>query len=200
MQNKTSLINNRRGIASTLITALLWILIVLAVIHIAFALTYVKVYVVGSSMSGTLTGAPDIYSGGGDYVYAFRSSDPHRGDIVVVNTGEKVIIKRVIGLGGDTVELRDGVLYLNGEIKAEPYVDQKNNTPSENNFPLTTVPEGCMFCMGDNRDNSKDSRYDYGCMPTEWTVGVVADWSMSFKGIITSFNTFFDYAVPNAFR
>ena len=133
-------------------------LVIVAVLRMAFALIYFKVYVVGSSMSGTLIGAPSKDAEGGDYVYAFRDNKPRRGDIVVIETDHKTIIKRVIALGGDTVKIIDGVLYLNGEVKSEPYVLAENNTPSENNFDEITVPEGKMFCMGDNRNHSLDSR------------------------------------------
>ncbi|MDE6074896.1 MAG: signal peptidase I, partial [Clostridia bacterium] len=137
---------------------------------------------------------------GGDYVYAFRTSNPKRGDIVVIETDTKTIIKRVIALGGDTVELKEGVLYLNGEEVEESYVSEENNTPSENSYAQIVVPEGTMFCLGDNRDVSVDSRSEtYGCMPVSWTAGVVADWSMSFKGAITSFNCFIDFTLPEMF-
>ena len=97
-------------------------------------------------------------------------------------------------------ELREGVLYLNDKEVEEPYVSDINNTPSENNYPKTVVPDGTMFCLGDNRDVSVDSRYDtYGCMPTSWTVGVVADWSMAFKGSITAFNGFMEFTIPDMF-
>lgn len=186
---------------STLICVLIGLLIVFAVARIMLSLCYFKVYVVGSSMSSTLSGAPDKSKEGGEYVYAFKSDHPRRGDIVIVETDKKTLIKRVVALGGDTVELREGVLYLNGEVKEEPYVDAANNTPSMNNFAEIKVPAGCMFCLGDNRDVSVDSRSEeYGCMPLEWTAGIVADWSMSCKGAITAFNTFFDFTLPNAFR
>lgn len=185
--------------------AVLFLLLVLALLRIVFGFIYVKVYVVGNSMGGTLTGAPSEDEEGGDYVYAFRTSSPRHGDIVVINTGDKSkpIIKRVIALGGDTVELKEGVLYLNGFVFSEPYVRAENNTPTDpkNTFPATEVPDGYMFFMGDNRDVSVDSRSDkYGMMPVTSLMGVVADWSMTFKGAVTSFNTFFDFTIGNALR
>jgi len=185
---------------SFLACVLMGLLLVIAVARLAFSLCYIKVYVVGSSMSNTLSGAPARDSEGGEYVYAFKSDTPRRGDIVIVETEKKTLIKRVVALGGDTVELKEGVLYLNGKIKDEPYVSAENNTPSRNNFAQIKVPDGCMFCLGDNRDVSIDSRSEeYGCMPVEWTAGIVADWSMTCKGAITAFNTFFDFTLPNAF-
>ena len=188
----------------TLLSILLCVILVAAVLRVAFGIAYFKVYVVGPSMSSTLVGAPNKDSKGGDYVYAFRSSNPKRGDIVVIdtktNTKTHTIIKRVIALGGDTVELKEGVLYLNGEVVDEAYVLDENNTPSENSYAQIVVPEGKMFCLGDNRDVSLDSRSEtYGCMPVSWTAGVVADWSMSFKSAITAFNCFFDFTLPEMF-
>lgn len=198
MQNKYLNGRNRSlNIVSVIAGVLLWLLVIVAVLRMAFALIYFKVYVVGLSMSGTLIGAPSKDAEGGDYVYAFRDNKPRRGDIVVIETDHKTIIKRVIALGGDTVKIIDGVLYLNGEVKSEPYVLAENNTPSENNFDEITVPEGKMFCMGDNRNVSIDSRSEiYGCMPVNWTVGIVANWSMSLKTSVTAFNTFIDFTVP----
>ncbi|MDE7401213.1 MAG: signal peptidase I, partial [Clostridia bacterium] len=192
------------SVLDTLLSILLCVILVAAVLRVAFGIAYFKVYVVGPSMSSTLVGAPNKDSKGGDYVYAFRSSNPKRGDIVVIdtktNTKTHTIIKRVIALGGDTVELKEGVLYLNGEVVDEAYVLDENNTPSENSYAQIVVPEGKMFCLGDNRDVSLDSRSEtYGCMPVSWTAGVVADWSMSFKSAITAFNCFFDFTLPEMF-
>ncbi len=207
MQNKSFNVKNRSfSVLDTLLSILLCVILVAAVLRVAFGIAYFRVYVVGSSMSSTLVGAPNKNSKGGDYVYAFRSSNPKRGDIVVIDTHTKtnnetkMIIKRVIALGGDTVELKEGVLYLNGEVVDEAYVRDENNTPSENSYAQIVVPEGKMFCLGDNRDVSVDSRSEtYGCMPVSWTEGVVAEWSMSFKSAITSFNCFFDFTLPEMF-
>ena len=167
---------------------------------LVFNALYTRIYVVGSSMQHTLKGAPSISKAGGDYVYICEFIEPNYGDIVVIDVGNRNLIKRVIALGGDTVRLDNGVLYLNGELVEEPYISPENNTDMrKNTFPEITVEEGYVFCMGDNRDNSEDSRGQYGCMRVEDIVGVVTDWSMQGKAIITGWNTFFDFTLPELF-
>ncbi|MDE7084465.1 MAG: signal peptidase I [Clostridia bacterium] len=185
-----------RDVFDVVVCVILSLLALIALFRIAFGFTYVKVYVVGSSMDGTLTGASRKDRAGGDYVYIFRTSSPSRGDIVVIKTDDEPIIKRVIALGGDTVALKSGVLYVNGSVVDEPYVKEENNSASnpKNTFSEITVPKGEMFFLGDNRDVSVDSRSDkYGTLPVGNTMGVVADWSLSFKSLFTSVNTFFDF-------
>ncbi len=89
---------------------------------------------------------------------AYNNNDPVRGDIIIFKfpDDESILyIKRVIGLPGDTVEIHDGGVYLNGELMNEPYITVK----TEGNFGPYTVPEGHYFMLGDNRNNSADSRY-----------------------------------------
>lgn len=92
-------------------------------------------------------------------------SNPKFQDIIVFEYPEdpsKDFIKRVIGLPGDTVELRDGVLWRNGEQMTEPYLAHlppKSFGMHLSNFGPITVPEDKYFTMGDNRNNSHDSRY-----------------------------------------
>jgi len=91
--------------------------------------------------------------------------DPKRGDIVVFEFPEdpsKDFIKRIIGVPGDVIEIKNKVVYRNGEKVDEPYTrhsDPDNMLPRRDNFGPITVPEGKYFCMGDNREESYDSRF-----------------------------------------
>lgn len=75
---------------------------------------------------------------------------------LVPSNAESDLIKRVIGIGGDTVEGRDGKVYVNGTVLDEPYVFQ-GDSPSESNFTVV-VPADKLWMMGDHRDASQDSR------------------------------------------
>ena len=93
---------------------------------------------------------------------SYHVHDIHRGDIVVFkrppgvpDTGIKDLIKRVIGLPGDTVEAHGGSMYVNGKRLKEGYLDRGTVT---GDFPTKTVPKDDIFVMGDNRGNSEDSR------------------------------------------
>jgi len=111
--------------------------------------------------------------------------DIRRGDVVVFELPEdkvgadgiKDLIKRVIGLPGDVIETRDGVVYVNDRRLDEPYLPEGTLTgdPGNGNNPAIdrqTVPEGTVFVMGDNRANSHDSRYaDRGPIPIDSVVG-----------------------------
>jgi signal peptidase I len=184
-----------------------------------FACSFSRIYVVESSMYPTLVGASTEGQAGGDYVFIDRKATPTYSDIVVVNKGDKLIIKRVIALGGDTVKLDNGKLWVkySGDDVFTPipesYVSPENNLRSErNNYPLLTTPlgvsylderghlveENSMFLLGDNRDVSVDSR-DYGDFGMDKLVGVVTDWSMKYKTLNTAVQTFIVFTVPQFF-
>jgi signal peptidase I len=98
----------------------------------------------------------------GDRVVTSRLSylfdEPKRGDIVVFpypDDEEVDYIKRIIGLPGETIEGKNGYVYINGEPLDEPYVME----PLDEDFGPYSIPEECYFMMGDNRNNSQDSRY-----------------------------------------
>lgn len=84
-----------------------------------------------------------------------------RGDIVCFlypNDQTKFYVKRIIGLPNETVEIRNGETFVDGQALSEAYLDQSFNQ-SKSDISLKKVPDGNYFVMGDNRDNSSDSRY-----------------------------------------
>lgn len=115
---------------------------------------------------------PSFYEN--DYLFISKQSyklfgEPERGDVVVFHshltseTGqEKLLIKRVIGLPGETIDISEGKVYINGEELIEDYIKEGTTTGEVDSM---VIPEDSLFCMGDNRRVSIDSRDpDVGCV------------------------------------
>jgi signal peptidase I len=100
--------------------------------------------------------------------FIYRFTDPERRDIVVFDSvdedDDQTLIKRVVGVAGDEIQVQGGVLYVNGEAQDEPYLNDADL--SRGFYGPTVVPEGHIFVMGDNRGNSADSRV-FGPLPLE---------------------------------
>lgn len=134
-----------------------WILVIVIAYAISQFVTRVvilEVEIPSGSMENTILV--------GDRVIALRVaylfSDPERGDIVVFpfpDDEQKDYIKRIIGLPGETIEGKDGYVYIDGQRLEEPYV----TSTLDSDFGPYTVPPDSYFMMGDNRDVSEDSRY-----------------------------------------
>jgi len=112
---------------------------------------------------------------------------PDRGDIIVFEyplDPSKSFVKRVIGLPGDTVEIRDQKTIVDGKILNEPYIKAPENAI----YPRTTVPPNEYFVMGDNRNNSSDSR-SWGMLPAKDIIGEawVSYWPPKDWGMVPEF-------------
>lgn len=97
---------------------------------------------------------------------------PRRGDIIVFKAPSdgRDFIKRCVAVAGDTLELRGTELYVNGELQDEPYAQYIRTGARRGVFGPIIVPEGNLFMMGDNRDNSQDSRI-WGFLPLHMVKG-----------------------------
>lgn len=136
----------------SIVTALLAVLIIRS-----FLFTIIRVD--GTSMTDTLQHNDRLFV----TVLDMKLHGPDRFDVVITHYDDtrKEYVKRVIGLPGDTLEVKSGVLYVNGEAYEEPFLSPDrivNYSLPQYDFGPIEVPEGSYFVMGDNRDNSRDSR------------------------------------------
>ncbi len=152
-----------------------WVKVIVIALAIALAINFLVIVnsnVPSGSMEPTIMSHSRMI--GSRLAYLF--DEPHRGDIIIFKCPDPVevstdslkyklfnitethenYVKRIIGLPGETIEIIGGVTYIDGEKYDEPYLKE---TPIAADFGPYKVPEGCYFVMGDNRNNSKDSRY-----------------------------------------
>jgi signal peptidase I len=153
-----------------------------AVVIIVFL--YQPVKVEGTSMAPLISDQERIFIN--KIVYRFEPIS--RGDVVVFwypLDRSKSFIKRVIGLPGEIVEIRQGRVYVNGRRLLEPYVPAQYFDSSS--FAATPVPQGEFFVMGDHRDSSNDSRV-FGTVPATYIYGkaVFAYWPMDHFGSLAA--------------
>jgi signal peptidase I len=141
-----------------------WMVVIAIALLVAFVVrTFVIAHFVveGESMYSTLDTNDRVFVN----KMSYRLHDPNRGDVVVLHqiTGasERDLIKRVIGLPGETVEVRNCTVLIDGRVLNEPYLDPEVVTPTDcgGDYVLDgVVPENHVFVMGDNRGGSQDSR------------------------------------------
>lgn len=119
-------------------------------------------------------------------VYFF--GDPERGDVVVFkapNGRQEDFIKRIIAMPGDTVEVKNGFVYINGTELDEPYI----KSPPQYTLPEREVPENEYFVLGDNRNNSNDSHNDW-LLPRENVIGKawLSTWPPARWGLVPDYS------------
>ena len=141
------------------------------VLVLVFSFFFRIIQVDGSSMVPTLVNGDKLIVWGAGYT-------PQRGDVVIVDSYTsygKPLVKRVIAKGGDTVSIdyATGTVAVNGEVLQEDYIAEPTYLGYDVQFPYT-VPEGTVFVMGDNRNQSLDSRSTYvGCIDERDILGRV---------------------------
>ncbi len=140
------------------------LIIVAAVAAIIATLVLPVLQISGTSMEPTLKN--------GEIVVLVKTSNLEYGDLCAFAYSNKVLIKRVIGLPGDTIVIeKDGTVYLNGYALEEPYITEKGFGECDVEFPYT-VPENEYFLLGDQRTTSIDSRSTViGCVPRDQVIG-----------------------------
>lgn len=168
----------------------LWIgigMVVLFLLFFLFTNVLLLVQVDGGSMENTL------YSGEGVLVNRYSSID--RGDVVVIERGDHLIIKRVIAMEGDKVRIEAGKVYITQKGKSEvelkeDYLKRQNYTFTEQGKSQWIVGENQIFYLGDNREVSLDSRKN-GCCSLDDVVGEVGNFALSIKSVTTKLANIF---------
>ncbi|MBR4904661.1 MAG: signal peptidase I [Selenomonadaceae bacterium] len=150
-----------------------WIVSITSAVIVAALIRYfiVELYIVdGPSMQPTLQDGERLVVN--KFIYHVRA--PLKGEVIIFRyprDHSRDFVKRVIAVGGDTIEITDGHVFVNDALVNEDYISEKTRTE----YPKQTVPEGTLFVCGDNRRNSLDSRFpDVGFVPVELVKGKAA--------------------------
>lgn len=164
------------GVLRMLLSIFIMIAVVVLCVVLLRTFVFVPYEIPSGSMEETIKTGDMVFSE--KITYHMRA--PQQGDIVTFDDPEvdgRTLIKRVIATEGQTVDLVDGKVVVDGVALDEPYTLGKesyplNRTAVEVSFPYT-VPEGCVWVMGDNRTSSQDSRY-FGAIPVSSITGRAA--------------------------
>jgi signal peptidase I len=171
----TSILQLIREIGETIFIA--------GILFLAVNLVTARIKVEGSSME------PSLHDG--EFVVinrlAYRWAEPDRGEIIVFRyplDPERRFIKRIIGLPGDEVSVSQGIVYINGILLEEPYINAAPRYDGE-----WTIEEGRYFVLGDNRNNSSDSR-NWGSLESDDIIGkaVIVYWPLNDLSIIPHYD------------
>lgn len=154
----------------------LWILEICITIAIAFVCTYffgVRSSVIGSSMSAQLEDGDEVLINR----FSYKFTSPKPGDVIAFfpngNTNTHYYVKRVIGVPGDSVQIKDGVIWINGEEYEETIASARMEEAGIAAEPMT-LGEDEYFVLGDNRNNSEDSRFaNIGNVKEDYIIGKV---------------------------
>lgn len=156
-----------------------WVISISAAIFLALIIRtfIVELYVVdGPSMKPTLQDEERLVVNR----FIYRVRDPIKGEVIIFRYPRDIkrdFVKRVIATAGDTIEIKAGHVYVNDQLQREDYILEKTRTE----YPKVTIPEGTVFVMGDNRNNSEDSRFaDVGFVPLNLIKGkaMMVFWPM----------------------
>lgn len=157
-KESTDKVNTETGEKNTILKEIIeWVKVIVFAIFIAFIINnfiIINAVIPSASMETTIMTGDRVFGNR----LAYIGSGPKYGDIVIFKYPDdesQFFIKRVIGVPGDTVEVIDGAVYINGTKANEDYL----SVVPTGDFGPYEVPDDCYFMMGDNRDNSADSRY-----------------------------------------
>ncbi len=179
----------KRGMGRSILSFVLTIAVIVAIAWGLRTFVFQAYEIPSGSMEDTIMTGDMVFS----EKLSYYAGSPEQGDIITFKDPEipsRTPIKRVIATEGQTVQLIDGKVYVDGRELDEPYTDGKETWPLTSSYGLPVeypykVPEGEVWVMGDNRTNSQDSRY-FGSIPVSSVTGkaVFTYWPLDSIGML----------------